>query len=58
VIGEVELAILEMEFNLTQLQESLDVTSVGKLTSMLTNHFAGGYPATINGTINDDRANS
>ena len=34
-IREVEMAILELKFNLMQLQESLDVTSVGKLSSVL-----------------------
>jgi hypothetical protein len=34
-IREIELAILEFKFSLVQLQESLDVTSVGKLSSNL-----------------------
>jgi NADH dehydrogenase/NADH:ubiquinone oxidoreductase subunit G len=33
-IREVEMAILEMGFSLTQLQESLDLTILGKLSSM------------------------
>jgi hypothetical protein len=34
-IREIELAILELKFSLIELQESLDVTSVGKLSSNL-----------------------
>jgi hypothetical protein len=36
-IREIELAILELKFSLVQLQESLDLTSVGKLSSNLIN---------------------
>jgi hypothetical protein len=36
-IREIELAILEMKFSLVQLQGSLDLTSVGKLSSTLIN---------------------
>jgi hypothetical protein len=36
-IREIELAILEMKFSLVQLHESLDLTSVGKLSSTLIN---------------------
>jgi hypothetical protein len=36
-IREIELAILEMKFSLVELQESLDLTSVGKLSSTLIN---------------------
>ena len=32
---EIEMAILEIKFKLTQLQESLDLTSLGKLSSVL-----------------------
>ena len=34
-IREIEMAILEIKFKLTQLQESLDLTSLGKLSSVL-----------------------
>jgi hypothetical protein len=36
-IREIELFMMEMKFSLTQLQESLDLTSVGKLSSTLIN---------------------
>jgi hypothetical protein len=36
-IREIQLAILEMKFSLVQLQESLDLMSVGKLSSTLIN---------------------
>jgi hypothetical protein len=36
-IREIELAILVLKFSLVQLQESLDLTSVGKLSSSLIN---------------------
>ncbi len=35
VIREIEMAILEIKFKLAQLQESLDLTSLGKLGSVL-----------------------
>lgn len=34
-IREIEMAILELKFNLIPMQESLDVTSFGKLSSVL-----------------------
>jgi hypothetical protein len=34
---EIEMAMLEMKFNVVQLQETLDVTSNGKLSSVLIN---------------------
>jgi hypothetical protein len=34
-IREIEMAVLELKFNLMQLQESLDVTSAGKLISRI-----------------------
>jgi hypothetical protein len=37
VIREIELAIQEMKFSLIQLQESLDLTGIGKLSSTLIN---------------------
>jgi hypothetical protein len=36
-IREIELFMMEMKFSLRQLQESLDLTSVGKLSSTLIN---------------------
>lgn len=36
-IREIEIAMIELKFNLVQLQESLDVTSIGKLSSVLIN---------------------
>ena len=33
------MAILELKFSMTQLQESLDVTSIGKLSSVLINPY-------------------
>jgi hypothetical protein len=36
-IREIVMAILEMKFSLTQLQESLHLTSLGKLSSVLIN---------------------
>ena len=36
-IREIEIAILELRLSMTQLQESLDVTSIGKLSSVLIN---------------------
>jgi hypothetical protein len=36
-IREIEMAILELKFSMTQIQESLDVTSIGKLSSVLIN---------------------
>jgi uncharacterized membrane protein len=38
-IGEIEMAVLEMKFSVAQLQESLDVTSNGKLSSVLINQY-------------------
>jgi hypothetical protein len=38
-IREIEMAILEIKFSLTQLQESLDLTSLGKLSSVLMNPY-------------------
>ena len=38
-IREVEMAIIELKFDLLQLQESLDVTSNGKLSSVLINPY-------------------
>jgi hypothetical protein len=38
-IREIEMAIFEMKFNLKQLQESLYVTSAGKLSSVLINPY-------------------
>ena len=38
-IREVEMAILEIKFSLTQLKESLDLTSLGKLSSVLINPY-------------------
>jgi hypothetical protein len=38
-IREIEMAMLEMKFSLIQLQESLDLTSVGKLSSNLINPY-------------------
>jgi septal ring factor EnvC (AmiA/AmiB activator) len=38
-IREIEMAILELKFSLMQLQESLDVTSSGKLSSVLINPY-------------------
>jgi hypothetical protein len=38
-IREIETALLEMKFSLVQLQESLDLTSVGKLSSTLINPY-------------------
>ena len=37
VIQEIEMAILELKFSIVQLQESLDVTSLGQLSSVLIN---------------------
>jgi hypothetical protein len=34
-IREIEMAILSLKFSVTQLQESLDVTSIGQLSSVL-----------------------
>jgi hypothetical protein len=36
-IREIEMAILDIKFSLTQLQEALDLTSLGKLSSVLSN---------------------
>jgi hypothetical protein len=38
-IREIKMAILDMKFNVTQLQEALDVTSMGQLSSMLINPY-------------------
>jgi hypothetical protein len=38
-IREIELFMMEMKFSLIQLQESLDLTSVGKLSSTLINPY-------------------
>jgi len=38
-IREIEMAILDVRFSITQMQESLDVTSNGKLTSVLINPY-------------------
>jgi hypothetical protein len=38
-IREIEMAILELKFSMIQLQESLDVTSNGKLSSVLINPY-------------------
>jgi hypothetical protein len=38
-IHEIEMALLEMKFSLIQLQESLDLTSVRKLSSTLINPY-------------------
>jgi hypothetical protein len=38
-IREIEMAILELKFSMMQLQESLDVTSNGKLSSVLINRY-------------------
>jgi hypothetical protein len=38
-IREIELCMMEMKFSLIQLQESLDLTSVGKLSSTLINPY-------------------
>jgi len=39
-IWEIEMAILELKFSMTQIQESLDVTSIGKLSSVLINPYS------------------
>jgi hypothetical protein len=36
-IREIQMAILELKFSMTRLQESLDITSNGKLSSVLIN---------------------
>ena len=38
-IREIEMAILDLRFSITQMQESLDVTSNGKLSSVLINPY-------------------
>ena len=38
-IREIEMAILDLRFSITQIQESLDVTSNGKLSSVLINPY-------------------
>jgi hypothetical protein len=38
-IREIEMAMLDLKFSITQLQESLDVTSMGQLSSVLINPF-------------------
>jgi hypothetical protein len=38
-IREIEMAILELKFSMTQIQEWLDVTSTGKLSSVLINPY-------------------
>jgi hypothetical protein len=38
-IREIELFMMEMKFSLIQVQESLDLTSVGKLSSTLINPY-------------------
>jgi hypothetical protein len=38
-IREIEMAILDLKFSVTQLQESLDVTSIGQLSSVLINPY-------------------
>jgi len=38
-IREIEMAILELKFSVTRIQEALDVTSVGRLSSVLINPY-------------------